>query len=72
MGSGYDKMIKSKIADMKNIGGPYAGSITAAQFLKRFVKDGTPWARSRHVAGTAWQDVANKNRSRRVGPPAGA
>ena len=37
----YDKMIKSKIADMKNIGGPNSGAITAAQFLKRFIEDDT-------------------------------
>jgi leucyl aminopeptidase len=47
----YDKMIDSKNADMKNTGGRYAGSITAAQFLQRFVKD-TPWAHL-DVAGTA-------------------
>ncbi|MCB1381632.1 MAG: leucyl aminopeptidase [Notoacmeibacter sp.] len=47
----YDKMIDSKNADMKNIGGRFAGAITAAQFLKRFVGD-TPWAHL-DVAGTA-------------------
>ncbi len=47
----YDKLIDSKFADMKNSGGRYAGSITAAQFLKRFVGD-TPWAHL-DVAGTA-------------------
>jgi leucyl aminopeptidase len=51
LGKEYDKMIDSKIADMKNTGGRYAGSITAAQFLKRFVGD-TPWAHL-DVAGTA-------------------
>jgi leucyl aminopeptidase len=54
LGDGYDKAIKSKIADMKNIGGPHAGSITAAQFLQRFV-DKTPWAHL-DIAGVAWQD----------------
>ena len=34
----YDKMIRSKIADMKNIGGANSGSITAAQFLQRFIE----------------------------------
>ena len=48
----YDKQINSKVADMKNIGGRDAGSITAAQFLQRFVKDGTPWAHL-DIAGTA-------------------
>jgi len=47
----YDKMINSKVADMKNIGGRDAGSITAAQFLARFVQD-VPWAHL-DIAGTA-------------------
>ena len=47
----YDKLIDSKFADMKNTGGRHGGSITAAQFLQRFVKD-TPWAHL-DVAGTA-------------------
>src|SRR5690606_27886406 len=51
LGPEYDKMIDSKNADMKNTGGRYAGSITAAQFLQRFVKD-TPWAHL-DIAGTA-------------------
>ncbi|WP_159590755.1 leucyl aminopeptidase [Chelativorans xinjiangense] len=51
MGKEYDKLIDTKNADMKNTGGRHAGSITAAQFLKRFV-DGTPWAHL-DVAGTA-------------------
>ncbi|MCF3642185.1 leucyl aminopeptidase, partial [Rhizobium sp. TRM95111] len=51
LGPEYDKMIDSKFADMKNTGGRNAGSITAAQFLKRFVKE-TPWAHL-DVAGTA-------------------
>ncbi|ACK51155.1 Leucyl aminopeptidase [Methylocella silvestris BL2] len=46
----YDKMIDSKFADMKNTGGRHAGSITAAQFLQRFV-NGTPWAHL-DIAGT--------------------
>ena len=49
----YDKMIDSDIADMQNIGnGKGAGSITAAQFLQRFVGD-TPWVHL-DIAGTAW------------------
>ncbi len=48
----YDKQIKSEIADMKNIGGRQAGSITAAQFLQRFVNS-APWAHL-DIAGTAW------------------
>ena len=48
----YDKIIDSHIADMKNSGGRYAGSITAAQFLKRFVKDDVPWCHL-DIAGVA-------------------
>ena len=51
----YDKLIDSPIADMKNIGGKGAGSITAAQFLQRFVAEGTPWAHI-DIAGMAWSD----------------
>jgi len=51
LGPDYDKLIDSKNADMKNIGGRYGGAITAAQFLQRFVKD-TPWAHL-DIAGTA-------------------
>ena len=51
----YDKMIDSPNADMKNISGkPAGGSIIGAQFIKRFVKDGTPWAHI-DIAGTAWK-----------------
>jgi leucyl aminopeptidase len=55
----YDKMIKSKIADMKNIGGPNSGAITAAQFLKRFIDKDTAWAHL-DIAGVAWQDGEQK------------
>jgi leucyl aminopeptidase len=55
LGDAYDKLIDSPIADMKNIGGRGAGSITAAQFLQRFIKKGTPWAHL-DIAGTAWQE----------------
>lgn len=53
MGPEYDSLIKSKFADMRNIGGRAAGSITAAQFLKRFIKDGVRWAHI-DIAGVAW------------------
>ena len=52
LGPEFDKMIDSKFADMKNTGGRFGGSITAAQFLQRFV-NGTPWAHL-DIAGTAW------------------
>ena len=51
LGPEYDKMIDSKFADMKNTGGRWGGSITAAQLLQRFVGK-TPWAHL-DVAGTA-------------------
>ena len=54
MGDAYDKIINSDAADMKNVGDRYGGSITAAQFLQRFVKD-TPWAHL-DIAGMAWSD----------------
>jgi leucyl aminopeptidase len=52
MGESYDKQLKSAIADMKNVGGRPAGSITAAQFLQRFVEEGTPWIHL-DIAGVA-------------------
>ena len=51
----YDKMIDSPIADMKNIGGKGAGSITAAQFVGRFVEEGVRWAHL-DIAGMVWAD----------------
>ncbi|MGB3626197.1 MAG: leucyl aminopeptidase [Henriciella sp.] len=53
LGSEYDKLLKSKFADMRNIGGRAAGSITAAQFLKRFIRDGQKWTHL-DIAGVAW------------------
>jgi len=58
LGKDYDKMIDSKFADMKNTGGRHAGSITAAQFLKRFVGE-TPWAHL-DIAGTAMGSVQDE------------
>ncbi|MEO0034932.1 MAG: hypothetical protein RLZZ501_955 [Pseudomonadota bacterium] len=52
LGEAYDKQIKSDIADMKNVGGREGGSITAAQFLKRFTNE-VAWAHL-DIAGTAW------------------
>ncbi|MEL6120286.1 MAG: leucyl aminopeptidase [Pseudomonadota bacterium] len=52
MGDAYDKMLKSRVADMKNVGGRAAGSITAAQFLQRFVQEDTPWIHL-DIAGVA-------------------
>ena len=52
LGEAYDKQLKSRIADMKNVGGRPAGSITAAQFLQRFVKEDMPWIHL-DIAGVA-------------------
>ncbi|MBL4917096.1 leucyl aminopeptidase [Szabonella alba] len=52
MGEAYDAKLKSRIADMMNVGGRDGGSITAAQFLQRFVKPETPWIHI-DIAGTA-------------------
>lgn len=52
LGEEYDKQLKSDVADMKNVGGRPAGSITAAQFLQRFIEK-TKWAHI-DIAGTAW------------------
>ena len=52
LGPKYDKLIDSKVADIKNTGGRWGGSISAAQFLQRFVKESTPWAHL-DIAGTA-------------------
>ncbi len=55
LGPAYDKLIDSQIADMKNVGPRYGGSITAAQFIQRFVEGGTPWAHL-DIAGMVWAD----------------
>jgi leucyl aminopeptidase len=55
MGDVFDRMIDSPIADMKNVGPREAGSITAAQFIKRFIDDGNAWAHI-DMAGKAWSD----------------
>jgi leucyl aminopeptidase len=58
LGPEYDKKIESKFADMKNVGGRDAGSITAAQLLLRFV-DKTPWAHL-DIAGTGMGSTQNE------------
>ena len=57
LGDAYDRLIDSPIADMKNVGPREAGSITAAQFIKRFIDDGVAWAHL-DIAGMAWSDKA--------------
>ena len=53
----YNKLIDSPIADMKNVGPRGAGSITAAQFIQRFVDEGVQWAHL-DIAGMVWSDKA--------------
>jgi len=55
LSSAYDKLIDSAIADMKNVGPRFAGSITAAQFLQRYINEGVAWAHL-DIAGTVWAD----------------
>jgi leucyl aminopeptidase len=55
LGESFDRLIDSPIADMKNVGPREGGSITAAQFIKRFVDDGVRWAHL-DIAGKAWSD----------------
>jgi leucyl aminopeptidase len=57
LGDEYDQAIKSDIADMKNVGPREGGSISAAQFLQRFVENDTPWAHL-DIAGKAWGKTA--------------
>ena len=51
----FDRLIDSPIADMKNVGPREGGSITAAQFIQRFVDEGVKWAHL-DIAGQAWSD----------------
>lgn len=51
---GYKKLIKSHIADLKNTGGRFAGTITAGMFIQEFVQD-KPWIHL-DIAGTSWSD----------------
>ena len=57
MGESFDRMIDSPIADMKNVGPREGGSITAAQFIQRYIENGTDWAHI-DMAGMAWSDKA--------------
>jgi leucyl aminopeptidase len=63
----YDEQLKSNFADMGNIGGREAGTITAACFLKRFIENDTPWAHL-DIAGTAWTSGAKKGATGRPVP----
>ncbi len=59
MDDAYQSQLDSPIADMQNIGGRAAGSVTAACFLSRFVEDGQAWAHL-DIAGTAWNSGSEK------------
>ena len=52
----YKKQVESPVADMKNIGTPYGGALTAGIILQEFVADGIPWAHI-DIAGPAWSDA---------------
>jgi len=54
----FDRLIDSPIADMKNVGPREGGSITAAQFIQRFIENGVKWAHI-DMAGKAWSDKAS-------------
>ncbi len=62
----YQEQLKSPFADVANIGGRAAGSVTAACFLARFTK-AYDWAHL-DIAGTAWRSGANKGSSARPVP----
>ncbi len=66
LGDKYQEQLKSNFADIANIGGPPAGSITAACFLERFTKKYT-WAHL-DIAGTAWRSGVNKGATGRPVP----
>ena len=53
----YRSFLDSPVADVKNIGGPHGGAITAGLFLQEFVADGIPWAHL-DIAGPAFTDSA--------------
>ena len=55
----YDKKLKSRLADMKNVGGRDAGAITAAQFIQRFIKEDMPWIHL-DIAGVAHTKTESK------------
>ncbi len=56
LGTEYDSYIKTRHADIKNVGkGRFGGSISAAKFLECFIEEGTKWAHL-DIAGTAWYD----------------
>lgn len=67
LGDDYAEQLKSSVADVQNIGGPKGGSVTAACFLQKFIKDGQAWAHL-DIAGTAWVGGDNKGATARPVP----
>lgn len=63
----YGEGLKSNFADMGNVAGRQAGSVTAAKFLQKFVQDGQPWAHL-DIAGVAWKSGAAKGATGRPVP----
>ena len=59
LGAGYAQALKSRVADVKNVGGRPAGSITAAEFLQRFVQNDMPWIHL-DIAGVASLSAASE------------
>ncbi|MFC4351641.1 leucyl aminopeptidase [Fodinicurvata halophila] len=55
MGEEFDQLLNTDSADMKNTGNRWGGSITAAQFLKRFIQEGVSWAHL-DIAGVTWSE----------------
>ena len=63
LGESFDRLIDSPIADMKNVGPREGGSITAAEFIHRFVDEGVRWAHL-DIAGMAWSDKPGTTRDK--------
>ena len=55
----YKKLLKSRIADIANVGGRAAGACTAAKFLQHFIREGTPWIHI-DIAGVAFSKSSSK------------
>ena len=66
MDAEYSEQLKSNFADLANIGGMPAGSVTAACFLSKFTEK-YPWAHL-DIAGTAWKSGASKGATGRPVP----
>ena len=56
----YERQLKSRVADISNVGGPEAGAITAGLFIKHFIQENTSWIHL-DIAGTAFRDKKDEN-----------